>query len=158
MRSHIAGCWPVGIPNVITHSDAVQKIASAQPAGYNHPPCPIRNDLPDTDALMSKSSRKPDVVRHRLWLGFGHRGCRAGTGKGDFGCDRFRVVLPDGVHQGSSWGSSTPSLGIVRQRRLPHPRASAAVRSSVVSGDFASGRHLSKSWKALPGKEILDSL
>src|SRR5262249_19767373 len=49
---------------VVTHSDAMQKIASAQPAGYNHPPCPIRNDLPDTDALMSKSSRKPDVVAH----------------------------------------------------------------------------------------------
>src|SRR5215471_21474564 len=64
MRSHIAGCWPVGIPSVVTHSDAMQKIASAQPAGYNHPPCPIRNDLPDTDALMSKSSRKPDVVAH----------------------------------------------------------------------------------------------
>src|SRR5262249_12513 len=64
MRSHIARCWPVGIPNVITHSDAMQKIASAQPAGYNHPPCPIRNDLPDTDALMSKSSRKPDLVAH----------------------------------------------------------------------------------------------
>src|SRR5262245_820140 len=64
MRSHIAVCCPVWIPNVITHSDAMQQIASAQPAGYNHPPCPIRNDLPDTDALMSKSSRKPDVVAH----------------------------------------------------------------------------------------------
>src|SRR5262245_29433238 len=65
MRPHIAGCWPVGIPNVITPSDAMQKIASAQPAGYNHPPCPIRNDLPDTDAFVPKGARKLVLILAR---------------------------------------------------------------------------------------------
>src|SRR6266702_4557375 len=108
--SHIAGCWPVGIPNVITHSDAMQKIASTQPAGYNHPPCPIRNDLPDTDALMSKSSRCSCSLSSAapLYPRYG-TGCGSGFVTGDVG---LGTLFGGGGAAGSFVGDTGSSSGM----------------------------------------------
>jgi len=108
MRPYIAGCRPVGIPNVITHSHAVQEIASAQPSRYNHPPCAIRNDLPDANTLMPDSPCKLVVVGHGS-LRFYGTGCGSGFVTG---CVGLGVLFGGGGVTGSFVGDTGSSSGM----------------------------------------------
>ena len=77
VSSHITGCWPIRVPDVIPHENAMQEVVgSAEPVCLNDPPRSIRNDLPDTNALVSQRPRKLIVIgyhdsttpRLRRWL------------------------------------------------------------------------------------------
>src|SRR5713101_1760222 len=57
MRSNITGGWFIELPDVISHSHAVQPVI-AEPAFVNHPPRSVRDDLSRTDSLVSELSRK----------------------------------------------------------------------------------------------------
>ncbi len=63
MRLHIARGWLIEMPDVISHSHAVQsRIVVPKPVSVNHPPRPVRDDLSRTDTLVSELSRKLVVI------------------------------------------------------------------------------------------------
>jgi len=53
MRSNITRGWLIEMPDVISHSHAVQPvIAVPKRASINHPPRPVRDNLSRTDTLV----------------------------------------------------------------------------------------------------------
>src|SRR5712691_12351570 len=50
MRSNITGGWLIELPDVISHSHAVQPVIAGA-AFVNHPPRSVRDNLSRTDAL-----------------------------------------------------------------------------------------------------------
>src|SRR5437667_192198 len=58
MRSHIAGRWLVGVPDIISHVDAVETIVTAPPKpplGIDQdPPGPVSDDLPRATSSLRR--------------------------------------------------------------------------------------------------------
>src|SRR6266536_2526417 len=53
----VARGWLIEMPDVISHSHAVQsRIVVPKPVSVNHPPGPVRDDLSRTDTLVSELS------------------------------------------------------------------------------------------------------
>src|SRR5262249_12269824 len=67
VRSHIARCWFIRMPNVIPHEDTVETIAAASKQTRNYrPPSSISDDLSRTNALVFELPRKLVLIRpHR---------------------------------------------------------------------------------------------
>src|SRR6266566_3150608 len=64
MRSYISGGWLVGVPDVIFYKHAVEAvIAAPKPTRLNHPPRSVRDNLPDTKAVVFEVPRNPIFTR-----------------------------------------------------------------------------------------------
>jgi Resolvase, N terminal domain len=112
VSSYIPRGWLVGVPNIVSHEYAVQQIvASAYPVCLNDLPCPIRNDLAYTDALVPERPRKFIVVARRHWQ---HHGCYATRWGSGFltGGVGFGALFGGGGVTGSLVGDTGSSSGI----------------------------------------------
>jgi hypothetical protein len=114
MRSHISGGWLVGVPDVIFYEHAVEVVITApKPTRLNHPPRSVRDDLPQTKAVVFEVPRNRIFTRvHARRCSLGHRysaGCGSGlvTG-GAFWGD----LLGGGGLTGSAVGDTGSSRGM----------------------------------------------
>jgi hypothetical protein len=112
VRSHIAGGWLIGMPDIVSHMDAVEPIIAAPKQARNyHPPSTIGDNLSRTNALVFEPRGKlvviwaPDHGPPARYFA----GCGSGlvTGGGLLG-----ALLGGGGITGSAVGDTGSSSGI----------------------------------------------
>ncbi len=111
VRSHIAGGWLIGVPDVAFHEYTLQAVVAVpKPTWVNHPPRPIRNNLSSTNALVFDPRSKLVVAYAH---GREHIRYFAGCGSGLVTGARFLgSVLGGGGLTGSSVGDTGSARGM----------------------------------------------